>query len=89
MAIRKALEPQERKAAKERQRAGKDASGQAGGRGRKKLGGKLPQGFGNKPKTRDKLAKYAGVSGRTLEKATEVVEAAEAEPGKYASLVDG
>jgi N6-adenosine-specific RNA methylase IME4 len=37
-------------------------------------------------KTRDKVAVFAGVSGRTLEKIKAVVEAAEAEPEKFGKL---
>ena len=47
----------------------------------KKNGGKLPS-F-NAGQTRDKVAASTGMSGRTLEKASEVVEAAEAEPQKF------
>jgi N6-adenosine-specific RNA methylase IME4 len=39
-------------------------------------------------KTRDKVAAFGGVSHGTLDKAREVVEAAEAEPEKYAPLVE-
>jgi len=39
-------------------------------------------------KTRDKLAKFVGVSGRTLEKATQVVSAAQQDPEKYSLLVE-
>ena len=54
VAIAKALEPEEREAAKERKAHG-------GPRG-----GKLP----SRSKTRDKVAASTGMSGRTLEKAT-------------------
>jgi len=43
--------------------------------------GKFPQG-----KARDKVAAFVGVSGRTLEKATKVIEAAEANPNRYAAI---
>jgi len=43
----------------------------------------IPQG-----KTRDKVAAYAGVSARTLGKAAKVVEAAEADPEKFAPLLE-
>jgi len=36
-------------------------------------------------RTRDKVAEYAGVSGKTLEKIEKVVEAAEKKPEKYGS----
>jgi N6-adenosine-specific RNA methylase IME4 len=39
-------------------------------------------------KTRDKAAAYAGVSGRTLEKAEAIVKAAEAEPERFSKLLD-
>ena len=76
VAIRRALEPQETAAAKERQ----------GGKGRNRCG-KLPQ--QSKAKTRDKVAEFTGVSGRTLDKATAVVEAAEAQPEKSRHLILG
>jgi ParB family chromosome partitioning protein len=46
--------------------------------------GKLPEEKGD---TRDKLAAAVGMSARTLDKATEVVEAAAAEPEKFSDLV--
>ena len=70
-AIRRALEPLEKAAAKERMLAGKP-------------GGNFPQGAGGK--TRDRIAAFAGVSGRTVEKIAKVVEAAEAEPERYGKL---
>ena len=82
VAIAKALEPQEKKAAKERQAK----AGPIKGKGKKSGSGKLPEAV--KGQTRDKLARYAGVSGKTLEKAKAVVEAAEAEPEKYGPLVE-
>jgi len=39
-------------------------------------------------KTRDKVAEFTGVSGRTLDKATAVVEAAEADPKRFGHLVE-
>jgi N6-adenosine-specific RNA methylase IME4 len=75
VAIRDALFPAENRAAKERQ----------GGKGRERCG-KLPQ--QSKAKARDKVARYTGVSGRTLEKATKLVHAAEKEPKKYRRFVD-
>ncbi len=39
-------------------------------------------------KTRDKIAAPLGISGKTLEKAKAVVEAAEAEPGNFKTLLD-
>jgi len=45
--------------------------------------GKLPQG-----KSRDIVGSYAGVSGRTLEKAEAIVEAAERQPDLYQSILE-
>ena len=42
---------------------------------------------GTGEETRDKLGAFVGKSGRTLEKQVPLVEAAEAEPEKYAKLV--
>ena len=82
--IAKALEPQEKKAAKERQRKhGDTAPGK-----KANTVGKLPKVLDSRGRAADKLSKYAGVSRRTLEKATEVMEAAEAEPEKYGRLVE-
>ncbi len=72
VAIAKTLEPEEKAAAK-----GRKAHG--GPRG-----GKLP----SRSKTRDKVAASTGMSGRTLEKAKAVVEAAEAEPKKFGPLAE-
>ena len=74
--IAKKLEKRERKAAKER----KARPGQA-------RSGKFPQ-QAEKGKSRDKMGKRAGISGRTLDKISEVCEAAEAEPEKYRPLVE-
>ena len=73
-AIWQALEPIERAAAQERQKASRFGSG----------GGKLPA--PGKGRTRDKIAKFAGVSGRTVDKIAEVMEAAKADP-RYEPLV--
>lgn len=67
-AIRRALEPSEKGAAKERETLGKLCPGSETG------------------KTRDKIAAFAGVSGETVRKIAAIVEAAEAEPEKYAKL---
>ena len=75
-AIDKKLGERERKAAKKRQ----------GGPGRKRSG-KFPQ-QSETGKSRDKVAKAAGTSARTMKKIAEVCEAAEAEPEKYTALVD-
>lgn len=74
-AIAKALSPAEREAAKERRAAN------------------LPNQTGKFPvcdegRSRDKVAAYVGVSGRTVEKTIAVVDAAEREPEKYAPLVE-
>ena len=73
VAIRRALEPQETAAAKENQRKG--------GRGKKV--GKVSTPL----KARDKVAEFTGVSGRTLDKATAVVEAAESDPDTPGHLI--
>jgi N6-adenosine-specific RNA methylase IME4 len=77
VAIKRALEPIERAAAKERQREG----GRSGG----KASGKLPE--ASKGNAADKAAKAAGMARRTLEKAEAIVEAAEAEPEKFGKLL--
>jgi N6-adenosine-specific RNA methylase IME4 len=77
VAIKRALEPVERAAAKERQREGARRGGQASG--------KLPE--ASQGNAADKAAKAAGMSRRTLDKAEIVVAAAEAEPERYGKLV--
>lgn len=77
VAIAQALAPKEREAAKKRQ--------VELGRTHGTPSGKLPE--GGTGQTRDKVAAYAGVSGRTLEKAAAVVEAAAREPEKYGHLL--
>ena len=79
VAIKRALEPLERKAAKERQKA----AGRERGRG-KIASGKLPQSNG---RAGDKAAKATGKARRTLEKAEAVVAAAEREPAKFNKLL--
>ncbi len=74
VAIASALRPVEQAAAKERQRA-------AGG----SAPGKLPQPAAGR--SRDKVAAFAGIGARSLDKATAIVAAAEAEPERFASLV--
>jgi N6-adenosine-specific RNA methylase IME4 len=73
--IWRALEPIEKAAAEERQRATRFGHG----------GGKFPP--PTKGKTRDKVAAFAGVSGRTLEKIAAVVDAARADP-RFIPLVE-
>ena len=68
VAIRRALEPQEKEAATSRKLSGRSAP--------------------EKGDTRDKVAEFTGVSGRTLDKATAVVEAAESDPEKFGHLVE-
>jgi N6-adenosine-specific RNA methylase IME4 len=72
-AIRRALEPVEREAAKERQgRPGEPRSGN----------------FPEHARTRDKIGAFAGVSGRTVEKIAAIVAAAEAEPERFGKLAE-
>jgi N6-adenosine-specific RNA methylase IME4 len=80
VALARALEPLERAEAKARQRhGGRPKNGEA------KTGGKIPhQSTG---KTRERLGRAVGVSGRTLDKASAVVDAAQAEPDKYGGLL--
>lgn len=59
-AIRRALEPQEKAAAKGRQAHGGTAPG-------KRLG-KVSPSVGREPRARDKIGAFAGVSGRAVEK---------------------
>lgn len=76
-AIRRSLEPIEKAAAKQRQRAGLK-------RGQKKP---VVESFHNGGKTRDKVAAFAGVSGRTVDKIKAVVDAARADPERFGCLV--
>ncbi len=73
-----AIEELERQAAKEREESGHNQHTESCG--------KLPQ--GSTGKTRDKVGEAIGMSGRTYEKAREVMAAAEAEPEKLASLLE-
>jgi N6-adenosine-specific RNA methylase IME4 len=82
VAIQRALEPAERAAAKGRQAQ----AGPCRGKGAKRSGsGKFPEPV--RGQTRDKVATYLGVSGRTLEKAAAVVAAADRAPAQYGDLV--
>lgn len=54
-------------------------------RGRPRKEGKFP--VFPRGKTVDKVGKFCGVSGRTLQKMIEIVEAAETNPAKYGTLV--
>ena len=76
-AIRRALLPLEKAAAKERQRQHGDTAP-----GRKKQSGKFPG--VTTGRVRDKIADFAGISGRTLEKIRAIVEAAERQPRRFA-----
>jgi ParB-like chromosome segregation protein Spo0J len=76
-AIRRSLEPIEKAAAKQRQTASLK-------RGTEKQ--PVVESFHN-GKTRDKVAKFAGISGRTLDKIKAVCDAAEAQPERFGKLV--
>jgi len=80
VAVKRYYEPEVKAEAKKRQEElgrtqGKDPSG------------KFPEGV--KGDTRDIVAKFAGVSGRTLEKAEDIVEAAEADPETFGDILKG
>ncbi len=78
VAIASALRPVEQAAAKERQREhGATAPG--------KHSGQVPTSDGGR--ARDKVAAFAGIGARSLDKATAIVAAAEAEPERFAGLV--
>ena len=77
-AIRRAIEPYERAAAKERQRK---HAGTAPGR---KHSGKVSR---SEVRTRDRIGCFAGISGRSLAKIQAVVEAAELQPKRFGPLV--
>ncbi len=79
VSLARALEPLERSEARQRLRHG----GRPGAGG--KRSGKLPD--HSVGATRDKLANAVGVSGRTLDKARKVVEAAERDAARYRFLV--
>lgn len=76
VSIRRALEPKLKAAAKERQGMRTDLQ----------HCGNLPQ--GETGKSRDQVAAFTGFAARTLDKATAIVAAAEAEPERFAKLVD-
>jgi N6-adenosine-specific RNA methylase IME4 len=77
VAIKRALEPIERAAAKQRQREGARRGGKACGN--------LPQASAGL--AADKMAKATGMSRRTLEKAEAIIDAAEAEPDRFGKLL--
>jgi len=74
VAISRAIEPLEREEAEKRRERRPISSGNLPGQIRSD--------------SRDKIAKALGVSGRTFEKAKEIIAAAESEPEKYAPLAD-
>jgi N6-adenosine-specific RNA methylase IME4 len=78
-AIRRAIEPYERGAAKERQR-------KHGGTapGRRKHSGQVST---SDSRTRDRIGAFAGISGRSLAKIQAIVEAAERNPRRFGPLV--
>jgi ParB family chromosome partitioning protein len=83
VAIGKALEQLEKGKARDRQEASRARKGaKVGAKG----GGNLPPPSGGRGKTRDKVAAAVGMSGRTYEKAKQVVEAAEADPERFGDL---
>jgi N6-adenosine-specific RNA methylase IME4 len=73
-AIRRAMEPIEKASAKERQGARND------------LRETFPE--VREQRARDRIGTFAGVSGRTIEKIRDLVEAAKAEPDKFGKLVE-
>jgi hypothetical protein len=76
-AIRRALEPDEKQAAKERQRQhGRTAPG-------RKHSGQVSR----SERTRDRIGAFAGISGRSLAKIQAIVEAADRNPKRFAPLV--
>jgi N6-adenosine-specific RNA methylase IME4 len=75
VAIKRALEPCERAAAKERQRIG----------GKLKASANLAEAA--KGEARDKIASFTGIKRTTLARAEAIVAAAEAEPEKYGPLL--
>ncbi len=79
-AIRRALEPLERAAAKERQRK---HGGTAPGRGKQSR-----QVSGSEGEARDKIGAFAGISGRSLSKIRAIMEAAERHPRRFRPLVE-
>jgi len=77
VAIKRALEPLEKAAAKKRQRESK---------GRGKKGGQVAPPL--RGRAADKAAEATGMARRTLEKAEAIVDAAEAEPAKFGPLLE-
>ncbi len=73
VALKRAIEPLERKAARERQGARSDI---------------LPAAAEEHGDARDKIARYLGVGRTTIDRAEAVVDAAEEEPEEYGHLVE-
>lgn len=85
--IKRALEPIEKERANQRLREAGRLGGQTAGRGREKQGSaKLAEGCCGE--TRDKVALATGMGRTSLQKAEEVVKAAETEPDRYGDLVE-
>lgn len=86
LSLAEALEKIEKREAKERQSVG----GKTAGRSRPKIGsGKLPEPKGKSgSQTRDTVAKSVGWSGKTLDKAREVAQAAKNDPKAYGDLLN-
>ncbi len=84
MAVLEYVRPMEREAAKERQR---EHGHTAPGRRRADSPGKLPR-VSAGGRVRDRVAVYVGISGKTLEKAAAVVQAAKEDPQRYGRLVE-
>jgi ParB-like nuclease domain len=80
--IWRALEPAEKAAAEARQKATR-----FGGNGDGNGAGNLPAPSHSKGRVRDTVAKFAGASGRTLEKIRAVIDAAECDPVRFGPLV--
>jgi N6-adenosine-specific RNA methylase IME4 len=76
-AIRRAVEPLERAAAKERMREG----------GRMKVRNGSSPSNERAPQTRDRIGAFAGVSGKTVEKIAAIVDAAERDPERFGPLI--
>jgi N6-adenosine-specific RNA methylase IME4/ParB-like chromosome segregation protein Spo0J len=83
VALGRVIEPREREEAAERQKATRAEPGEAAD----KRGAKFPP-RSREGKSRDKVAAAVGMSAPTLKRATEIVEAAEAEPEKFGALAE-
>jgi N6-adenosine-specific RNA methylase IME4 len=77
-AIRRAVEPLEKTAAKERMREG----------GRLKVRNISSPSDERAPQTRDRIGAFAGVSGRTVEKIAAIMDAAERDPERFGPLIE-